>query len=127
MEGRDGNVSWWVPTTPETDFPSDPGGDLIVEVAVLGGGITGPTAALLLQQAGASVAVVEAGRVACGVTGYTTAKVTSLHGRTYAKLASTFGAQGARTYREAIQRSGLRGGRASTRCGLRRRFSLLSE
>jgi glycine/D-amino acid oxidase-like deaminating enzyme/nitrite reductase/ring-hydroxylating ferredoxin subunit len=70
---------------------------------VLGGGITGLTTALLLKQAGVSVAVVEAGRVACGVTGYTTAKVTSLHGLTYAKLRSTFGEQGARVYGEANQ------------------------
>jgi glycine/D-amino acid oxidase-like deaminating enzyme len=37
------------------------------------------------------------------VTGYTTAKVTSLHGLTYAKLTSTFGAEGARIYGEANQ------------------------
>jgi glycine/D-amino acid oxidase-like deaminating enzyme/nitrite reductase/ring-hydroxylating ferredoxin subunit len=99
-----GNVSYWVATTPETGFPSYQGGDLEVDVAVLGGGITGLTTALLLVQAGASVAVIEAGRIACGVTGYTTAKVTSLHGLTYAKLISgTFGAQGARTYGEANQ------------------------
>ncbi|HEX2159083.1 MAG TPA: FAD-dependent oxidoreductase [Actinomycetes bacterium] len=103
MEGSDGNVSYWVATTPETDFPGYPGGDLKVDVAVLGGGITGLATALLLQQAGASVAVVEAGRLACGVTGYTTAKVTSLHGLTYAKLTSTFGAEGARIYGEANQ------------------------
>jgi glycine/D-amino acid oxidase-like deaminating enzyme/nitrite reductase/ring-hydroxylating ferredoxin subunit len=99
-----GNVSYWVATMPETGFPSYQGGDLEVDVAVLGGGITGLTTALLLVQAGASVAVIEAGRIACGVTGYTTAKVTSLHGLTYAKLISgTFGAQGARTYGEANQ------------------------
>ena len=103
MEGWDGNVSYWVATTPETSFPGYPGGDLKVDVAVVGGGITGLTTAMLLEQAGASVAVVEAGRVACGVTGYTTAKVTSLHGLTYAKLTGTFGAQGARVYGEANQ------------------------
>ena len=32
------------------------------------------------------MAVLEAGRVASGVTGYTTAKVTSLHGAMYADL-----------------------------------------
>src|SRR5215218_524954 len=91
MGDRERNVSYWVATTPETSFSSYPGGDLKVDVAVVGGGITGLTTALLLQQVGASVAVVEAGRVACGVTGYTTAKVTSLHGLTYAKLTGTFG------------------------------------
>jgi monoamine oxidase len=77
-----GSISYWVATAPETSFPPYRGGGLKVDVAVLGGGITGLTTALLLKQDGASVAVIEAGKVACGVTGYTTAKVTSLHGLT---------------------------------------------
>src|ERR687890_1818339 len=101
MGNREGNVSYWVATTPETSFPAYPGGDLKVDVAVLGGGITGLATALLLQQAGASVAVVEAGRIACGVTGYTTAKVTSLHGLTYDSLERAFGPDGSRAYAEA--------------------------
>ena len=103
MEGPESNVSYWVATAPETGFPPYRGDDLKVDVAVLGGGITGLTTAMLLRQAGASVAVVEAGRVACGVTGYTTAKITSLHGLVYAKLASSFGQEGARVYGEANQ------------------------
>jgi glycine/D-amino acid oxidase-like deaminating enzyme/nitrite reductase/ring-hydroxylating ferredoxin subunit len=103
MGDQEGNVSYWVATAPETSFPAYQGDDLRVEVAVLGGGITGLTIAMLLKQAGVSVAVVEAGRVACGVTGYTTAKVTSLHGLAYAKLSRTFGESGARTYGEANQ------------------------
>ena len=103
MGDQQGNVSYWVATAPETNFPAYQGDDLRVEVAVLGGGITGLTTGMLLKQAGVSVAVVEAGRVACGVTGYTTAKVTSLHGLTYAKLTSTFGEPGARAYGEANQ------------------------
>jgi glycine/D-amino acid oxidase-like deaminating enzyme/nitrite reductase/ring-hydroxylating ferredoxin subunit len=103
MGSLDENVSYWVATTPETGFPRYAGDDLTVDVAVLGGGITGVMTALLLKQAGASVAVVEAGRVACGVTGHTTAKVTSLHGLIYAELTRTFGEQGARVYGEANQ------------------------
>src|SRR5215204_5280615 len=103
MGDREGNVSYWMATAPETSFAPYEGGDLRVEVAVIGGGITGLTTALPLKQAGVSVAVIEAGRVACGVTGYTTAKVTSLHGLTYAKLTTTFGAEGARVYGEANQ------------------------
>lgn len=66
MEESDGNVSYWVATSPATSFPPYRGDELKVDVAVLGGGITGLTTALLLQQDGASVAVVEDGRVACG-------------------------------------------------------------
>jgi hypothetical protein len=69
---------------------------------------------MLLKQAGVLVAVVEAGRVACGVTGYATAKVTSLHGLVYAKLARTFGEPGARVYGQANQ-EGSRCSRATIR------------
>ena len=68
------------------------------DVAVLGGGIVGITTALLLQEAGARVVLLEADRLARGVSGYTTAKVSSQHGLIYARLRSEFGADGARTY-----------------------------
>ncbi|HEX8135789.1 MAG TPA: FAD-dependent oxidoreductase [Actinomycetes bacterium] len=96
-------VSYWVATAPETAFPAYRGGGPKVDVAVLGGGITGLLTALLLKQDGASVAVIEAGKVACGVTGSTTAKVTSLHGLTYARLARSLGTQAAQVYGEANQ------------------------
>ena len=50
-----------------------------------------------------TVAVVEADRVGAGVTGHTTAKLSSLHGLTYARLSSSFGEDGARVYGEANQ------------------------
>jgi glycine/D-amino acid oxidase-like deaminating enzyme/nitrite reductase/ring-hydroxylating ferredoxin subunit len=77
--------------------------DLSVDVAVIGGGITGVTTALLLANAGAAVAVLEARSVGAGTTGYTTAKVTSLHQLVYQELASNFGEDGARVYGLANQ------------------------
>ena len=99
---RERNRSVWVATTPETSYPSlaEP---VAVDVAVVGGGITGLTTALLLRQAGATVAVIEAGRVASGTTGYTTAKITALHGLTYAQLVSQHGIEKARLYADANQ------------------------
>jgi glycine/D-amino acid oxidase-like deaminating enzyme/nitrite reductase/ring-hydroxylating ferredoxin subunit len=98
------NPSIWVGTTPATDYPPLDG-DLTVDVAVIGGGITGLTTATLLKRAGATVAVIEAGRIAAGATGYTTAKVTSLHTLIYAELVRRYGAERARIYADANQQA----------------------
>jgi glycine/D-amino acid oxidase-like deaminating enzyme/nitrite reductase/ring-hydroxylating ferredoxin subunit len=95
-------TSYWVDSTPDTDYPQLDR-DLNVDVAIVGAGMLGITAALLLQRQGAKVALIEAGRVAGGVTAYTTAKVSSAHGMHYRELASSFGAEGARTYAQANQ------------------------
>ena len=97
------NPSLWVSTTDETNYPPLPSSGLSFDVAVIGGGITGLTTALLLKRAGLSVALLEARRIASGATGYTTAKVTSLHGLTYASLVKEQGEDKARQYAEASQ------------------------
>jgi glycine/D-amino acid oxidase-like deaminating enzyme/nitrite reductase/ring-hydroxylating ferredoxin subunit len=61
-------------------------GERRVDVAVVGAGITGMTAALLLARAGREVAVIDQSVVAGGTTGHSTAKITSQHGLTYAGL-----------------------------------------
>src|SRR4051794_1657778 len=73
-------------------------GELRADVAVVGAGITGLTAALVLARAGRDVVVLEADRVGAGVTGHTTAKVTPLHQLVYAELADRFDAETARAY-----------------------------
>jgi glycine/D-amino acid oxidase-like deaminating enzyme/nitrite reductase/ring-hydroxylating ferredoxin subunit len=72
-----------------------------VDVAVLGGGLVGATASLLLSREGARTALLEARRVGSGVSGNTTAKLSSLHGLTYDKLRSGVGEEPARAYGEA--------------------------
>ncbi len=96
------NMSLWVDTSPQTSYPPL-SGDVTADVAVIGAGITGLSTALLLKRAGARVAVVEAGRVASGATGYTTAKVTSLHGLVYAHFMKQVGEERARQYADANQ------------------------
>jgi glycine/D-amino acid oxidase-like deaminating enzyme/nitrite reductase/ring-hydroxylating ferredoxin subunit len=95
-------VSLWIATTPETSFPRM-AGDVSVDVAVLGGGIAGIATAFQLKQSGMTVAVIEAGRVVKGVTGNTTAKITSLHALIYDHLINQFGEDKARLYAEAQQ------------------------
>lgn len=81
--------------------------DQTVDVAIVGGGITGITAAYLLANEGVSVALVEADQLLNGTTGHTTAKVTAQHGLIYDEFIQHFGVEKARLYynanTEAIQ------------------------
>lgn len=96
--------SVWRATAELPSFPPLEG-DLDVDVAVVGGGITGLTTALLLQRDGARVALIEARRVGDGATGATTGKVTSQHGLTYANLLGRHGERTARAYADANQQA----------------------
>jgi glycine/D-amino acid oxidase-like deaminating enzyme/nitrite reductase/ring-hydroxylating ferredoxin subunit len=91
-------TSVWVDSAPAPAPYPQLDGDVHADVAVLGGGIVGITTALLLAEAGASVVLVEAGRLAGGTSGFTTAKVTSQHGMLYARLRAKHGAETARRY-----------------------------
>jgi glycine/D-amino acid oxidase-like deaminating enzyme/nitrite reductase/ring-hydroxylating ferredoxin subunit len=90
--------SAWIATAPRRRAHRELSRDVRTDVAVLGGGIAGVTTALLLAEAGLRVVLLEAGRIGHGVTGHTTAKVTSQHGAIYDGLCSRFGVEGARTY-----------------------------
>ena len=95
--------SYWMATTPESSYPPL-SGDTRMDVVILGGGMVGITTAYLLKEAGvSSVAVIEADRILTGVTGHTTAKVTSQHNLIYDRLISKFGKQQAKQYAESNQ------------------------
>ena len=94
-------ASAWIETGPAQPTFPQLAEEVRADVAVIGGGIVGITTALLLQQAGASVVLLEANRLALGVSGHTTGKISSQHGMIYARLRSRFGAAGARTYAQA--------------------------
>lgn len=87
--------SLWIATAPGPAWPPLRG-DISVDVAIVGSGITGITAGLLLKEAGLTVAVLDAGRVARGVTGHTTAHLTEVVDHPFRKLIATFGLEGAR-------------------------------
>lgn len=69
---------------------------LTVDVAVVGGGITGVTAALLLKKAGLRVALLEARRIGSGETNKTTAHLTEVLDLRFQRLIRRFGVDGAR-------------------------------
>ena len=121
MEGR--RRSLWL----ETPGPERPPleGDTHVDVAVVGAGITGMTAALQLARAGRTVAVVDQHVVAGGTTGHSTAKVTSQHGRAYHLLRLAHGRDAARRYGQAMEWAKEHIAGQEVECGFRRRAAYL--
>ncbi|MBB6447323.1 FAD-dependent oxidoreductase [Bacillus benzoevorans] len=79
--------------------------NLAVDVAIVGGGITGITAGFLLKQEGLHVAILEAGNILNGTTGHTTAKITAQHNLIYDELIHHFGEEQARLYYQSADDS----------------------
>lgn len=92
--------SYWIDSTEDTNYETL-NCNIDVDVAIVGGGITGITSALLLQKEGLKVAVFEAGKIAYGTTGHTTAKITSQHGLIYSRIVNTMGKDMAAQYAKA--------------------------
>ena len=94
--------SLWIDTTPSTNSHVLRG-DSQADVAIVGGGITGITAAYILANAGKSVIVVEKGRIAMAETGHTTAHIVDSADADYRELIKNFGEGDARMNTEAIR------------------------
>lgn len=99
-------------------------GDRETEVAVVGGGITGLTAAVLLARAGRRVALLERDYIGSGETGNTTAHLTEAIDARYHTLRRDFGEDKARlvaqSTREAIDRIEAFVGESGGDCGFSR-------
>ncbi|GGV10571.1 FAD-dependent oxidoreductase [Streptomyces spectabilis] len=100
--------SYWLASTPRTHYPA-PDKDVTADVAVVGGGIAGLCTAWDLVRSGLDVVLLEADRIAAGVSGYTTAKLSAAHGLVYAPLEAKQGADAARLYalsqQDAVERT----------------------
>jgi glycine/D-amino acid oxidase-like deaminating enzyme/nitrite reductase/ring-hydroxylating ferredoxin subunit len=92
--------SYWLDSTAETNYKALEK-DIEVDIAIVGGGITGITTALLLKNEGYKVALIEADKIVQGTTGHTTAYVTSQHGIIYNNLINTMGSEKAKQYADA--------------------------
>ena len=75
--------------------------DLKTDVLIVGGGLAGILCAHALAGSGVDCVLIEADRICQGVTGNTTAKITSQHGLIYGKIIREFGEETARRYWEA--------------------------
>ncbi|HEX2240196.1 MAG TPA: FAD-dependent oxidoreductase [Actinomycetota bacterium] len=98
------NLSYWITSTEDTAYPRL-GEDVRADVAIVGGGIVGLTAAWVLQREGLNVVLVEMDGIARGVSGYTTAKVTSGHNLIYSKLEQQHGRKTSATYAQANEQA----------------------
>ncbi|OKH13774.1 FAD-dependent oxidoreductase [[Limnothrix rosea] IAM M-220] len=96
------HTPFWMSSTSEGQFRPLTH-NVFVDVAIVGGGIAGLTAAFLLKRAGKKVAVIEAEAIASKASGRTTAKITSLHQLVYAELIEKYGEAKARIYAESNQ------------------------
>ena len=94
--------SYWLATASQHRYPTLDH-DTTTEVAIVGGGLVGLTAAWLLKKAGLAVAVLEARRVGAQGSAHASAELTSLHGPGYAELASRFDDATAQLYGESLQ------------------------
>jgi glycine/D-amino acid oxidase-like deaminating enzyme/nitrite reductase/ring-hydroxylating ferredoxin subunit len=93
-------TSYWLRTAHVPQFPSLTR-NLKVDVAVVGGGLTGITAAYLLKEAGLTVALIERERCAQIDTGHTTAHLTMVTDLQLTELVKNFGKETARAVWDA--------------------------
>jgi glycine/D-amino acid oxidase-like deaminating enzyme/nitrite reductase/ring-hydroxylating ferredoxin subunit len=96
--------SYWISQPPAAGFPKfadEAAADISVDVAIVGGGITGITMAYLLKAAGLTVALVEKGTVGQAETGHTTAHLTYVTDQRLPELAKSLGNDHARALWEA--------------------------
>lgn len=96
-------ISLWVKTTKQTDYPTLSDDTEHYDAVVVGGGITGVVAAYGLAQSGRKVALIERERIAEWTTGGTTAKLSSQHYLVYDYLISRHGGALAQAFATANQ------------------------
>ncbi len=99
--------SLWSETITLPEFPALEK-NVKTDVLIIGGGLCGILCAYQLQASGIDYILVEAEKIASGITKNTTAKITSQHGVIYSKLIDSFGKEKAQMYlninQEAVKR-----------------------
>lgn len=101
---RDGALtSLWQDAMPEYKSKDILDYDVLYDVIIAGGGITGITTGLLLQKAGKKCLIAEANNICFGTTGGTTAHLNTTMDTTYAEIAKNFGDENAKLVAKAAK------------------------
>lgn len=118
--------SFWHDSCKMPDFPPLEG-DCKTDALIIGGGLAGLLTCYMLTKAGVDCLLIEAADLCSGVTGNTTAKITSQHADIYHRLLKSMGREKARMYYEANE-AAIVSYRDLTRqlpCGFERKDSFL--
>lgn len=94
------NISYWQKTATPKQHPSIPQ-NMDVDIAIIGGGMTGVMCAYYLRHSGKKIAVFEQRQIGCQTTGHTTGKISFLHGTIYQFLIRYYNTEIARMYMES--------------------------
>ena len=93
---RDGYLqSLWQQGMPDFHPRFSRGSDEVYDVLIVGGGITGLTTGLLLQEQGKKCIIAEAANIGFGTSGGTTAHLNTMLDTPYSKIAKDFGPEAA--------------------------------
>ena len=108
MIKRDGqNISLWQSNATVFIPKNSAVKDIVYDVIIVGGGITGISTGLLLQQSGKKCLVIESANLCFGTTGGTTAHLNTLLDTPYSVIAQKFGRENAQLVagaaKEALQ------------------------
>lgn len=99
--------SLWQKTTHYESFYTKSAKELPLKasVVIIGGGMAGVLTAYQLKRRGIDAIVLERDEIGRTCTAHTTAKITSLHGIIYQKIAKTYGKEKARQYYQSQQQA----------------------
>lgn len=96
--------SYWIKSTKKKEFESL-NDDIISDILIIGGGLTGITTAYYLTEEGKDVTVIERSRIGEHTSGNNTGKITSQHGLFYNYLINSQSEEFAKKYYEANQKA----------------------
>jgi glycine/D-amino acid oxidase-like deaminating enzyme len=101
---RDGaQQSAWQTGLKDPNVPASALTGKVYDALIVGGGITGLTAALLLQKGGKQTIIADAHSIGFGTTGGTSAHINTFADTTYKEAESAFGEDGAKLFADAVQ------------------------